>query len=93
MIFDLIASEYGYSFEDIRNMTMREIDIAMKYIGIRKHNEIAVNGKIHGLDMPFKETPMDKDEVVFSPEQKEYLDQIVDNGMKAIQERKQKRAR
>ena len=93
MIFDVIANEYGYTFDEIRNMTMREIDVAMKYIGIRKHNEVATNARIHGLEMEMKEVPKAEKEIKLSPEKEKQFNNIIDNGMKAIQERKRKRAR
>lgn len=33
---------------------MREINIALKNIGIRKHNEVALNANLHGSKMEYK---------------------------------------
>ena len=39
---------------------MREIDLALKNIGIRKHNDLAINANIHGHKMSYKSRPKQK---------------------------------
>ena len=50
-IFDLIASEYGYRFSDIRGMTPREIQAALRSITKRKDSAWRFEAALHGVKL------------------------------------------
>lgn len=54
MIFDLIASEYGYSFTQIRAMTMREIETAVRNISRRRTDQAKFDASLHGVQLDQK---------------------------------------
>lgn len=53
-VFDLVASQYGYTFEDFKAMTLRTLTGCLEMIDIRTHNEFALNANIQGHKVEFK---------------------------------------
>ena len=64
---------------------MREIGVAIQYGNRRKHNETAVQGRFHGFDIPFKESPVKKTEVKLTKEQEKMADDIISERFKAVE--------
>lgn len=50
-------------------MTKREIQVAIKYIQIRRHNNYAMQAALHGHKIKLKHTAPEKHTEVFSPEE------------------------
>ena len=50
-----VGSEYGYTFDQISDMSMREVCIGIKNINIRKYNDVAAQANMHGIKMPPKQ--------------------------------------
>lgn len=51
IIFDLIASEYGYTWEQFIGLTYKLLDSCLEAIARRTHNKTAVLASIHGIKM------------------------------------------
>jgi hypothetical protein len=48
-------SEYGIQdFETLSRWTLREVDIALKKIGVRRHNTYAARAALHGYKVPMR---------------------------------------
>lgn len=50
-IIDLIANEYGWSLEQIYDLTKTELELLAKAIVARKNREMKLQGAMHGLDL------------------------------------------
>jgi len=57
MIFDLIASQYGYTFKEIGQMTFKQVFIAFTQIMKRKKEEIKLQAKMIGAEI--------KDDIIY----------------------------
>ena len=51
VIFDLIASEYGYDWSQFVSMTYKMLDACMEAISRRTHNKTVVQAAMHGIKM------------------------------------------
>jgi len=51
IIFDLVASEYGYTFEQFIGLTYKLLDSCLEAIARRTHNKTAVTAAMHGIKM------------------------------------------
>jgi len=69
---------------------MREIAVAIEYGNIRKHNEIAVQGRFHGADIPFKTAKKQPTPIELTKEQEAMGEQAINERFRAIQERKKR---
>lgn len=84
IIFDLFASEYGYTWEQFISMTYKQLNACLTCIYRRTHNKTAVQARIHGIDMDFwKEDIKPK---------KEVFDKANDLVDKLLREKQQKTA-
>jgi len=84
----MIAHEYGYTFDQIRNMTMRDVDIAMKNINIRRHNDFVSQCRLHGAQgIDYHKRPRDVEEINLTKEQENITEQAINERFRAIQER------
>jgi len=77
MIFDLIASEYGYSFAEIRAMTMREIETALRHISRRRTDQAKFDASLHGVTIDAPEHPSQ-----ISSEKREAMDRGLEKIMR-----------
>lgn len=61
-IFDVFASEYGYTWDTFISMTFKQVNALMVAFNKRKHNEMALQAAMHGVKMePIREKiPMTK---------------------------------
>jgi hypothetical protein len=50
-VFDIIASEYGYTLEQFGQMTVREVFVCMSNISKRKNNDLVIQAKLHGMKL------------------------------------------
>jgi len=57
----MIASEYSYTFDQISNMTPREIQISIHAIGKRKNSEQIFQGALMGHDLKVDDEPQYKE--------------------------------
>lgn len=73
----MIASEYGYTFDQIADMTPREISVALNNISIRKHNEVALNANIHGHKMQYKQRAKTIKSAELSKEDEAFIDRTI----------------
>lgn len=51
IIFDLIASEYGYTWQQFTNLTYKLLDACLEAITRRTHNKTAALAAMHGIKM------------------------------------------
>ena len=51
VIFDSIASEYGYTWEQFVSMTYKLLNHCLEAIAKRNHNNYAAQAALHGLKM------------------------------------------
>ncbi len=51
IIFDLIASEYGYTWEQFSGLTYKLLNSCLEAISRRNHNKTAVLAAMHGIKM------------------------------------------
>lgn len=51
IIFDLVAAEYGYTWEQFVGLTYKLLNACMENIARRTHNERVVIAQMHGLKM------------------------------------------
>lgn len=51
IIFDSIASEYGYTWEQFAGLTYKLLAACLEAIARRTHNNTAVLASIHGIKM------------------------------------------
>lgn len=51
IIFDSIASEYGYTWGQFVSMTYKMLDACLEAIARRTHNQTAVLASMHGIKM------------------------------------------
>lgn len=72
MIFDIVASEYGYTLSQFSALTPCVLFIALDRIARRNHNAFACRAALMGVKIPFKKTPGHKVESDASPETKEF---------------------
>ena len=49
IIFDSIASEYGYTWDQFTGMTYKMLDVCLEAISRRTHNKNAVLAAMHGI--------------------------------------------
>ena len=53
-MFDIIASEYGYTYEEFKQMTLRTLHGALEMINIRTHNEYVKQAALKGIKLEAK---------------------------------------
>ena len=67
IIFDSIASEYGYTWDQFIAMTYKLLNACLESIARRSHNKTAVLAAMHGIKMDlYKEhegKPLSKDDI------------------------------
>jgi len=51
VIFDSIASEYGYTWEQFINMTYKLLNCCLEAIAKRTHNNTVIQAAMHGIKM------------------------------------------
>lgn len=73
-VFDLIASEYGYTMDQFKAMTLRQLNGCLEMIDIRTHNEFALNASIHGHKVELKKVMRQVEEL--SDKMKEEMERI-----------------
>lgn len=49
IIFDLIASEYSYTWKQFIKLTYKQLNIYLEAIARRNHNKTAVLASMHGI--------------------------------------------
>ena len=55
VIFDLIASEYGYSWRRFVGLTYKQLDAFLEAIAARSHNNMATQAAMRGIKVePYK---------------------------------------
>ena len=52
---DAFSSEYGWTLNEILDLTMLQASTLLEQIGIRKHNEYAAQAGLHGHKIKMKE--------------------------------------
>lgn|GEM_PF-5595676 len=87
IIFDLIASEYGYTWEQFTGMTYKILDACLEAIHRRTHNKTAVLAQMHGIKMELYE----KRQKIAPPSEKTL--KAVDKHISDILKEKQKQAK
>lgn len=50
-IFDSIASEYGYTWDQFTGLTYKLLDACLESIAKRQHNKTSVYAAMHGIKM------------------------------------------
>ena len=50
-IFDLIASEYGYTWGQFTALTYTQLEAFLGAVSRRRHSDVAINAQIHGIRM------------------------------------------
>lgn len=78
-IFDLFFSEYGWSQDQVWQMTMRQVVAYRDKIEIRNWNKIAVKVKLAGGKMDFKTNAK---EVEISEEDEQKIDKAIKDAVK-----------
>lgn len=53
LIFDLIASEYGYTWSEFTELTYKQLNACLESIARRTHNDYAFIANIHGVEMDY----------------------------------------
>ena len=48
----MLASEYGWTIEQVMSCTMRQISFLMRQIGLRKQTDMCMEASIHGIKIP-----------------------------------------
>ena len=51
LIFDLIASEYSYTWEQFTGMTYKQLDACMEAINRRNHNSLVTQAALKGVKL------------------------------------------
>ena len=51
IIFDIVASEYGYCWKDFTALTYKQLDTFLEVIAQRRHNDIVVQASLHGIKL------------------------------------------
>jgi hypothetical protein len=49
-IFDVLAHEYGWTFDQVGRLSFREIDWCLRQIGRRKHEDRAFQARLAGFE-------------------------------------------
>lgn len=58
-------------------MTLREVDISLRRIGIRQHNEFALQAKLHRIEIPFKGIDMAEKAKPLDPKLEKQADDVL----------------
>lgn len=53
-VFDLIASEYGWTFDEFKKVTLRTLQGCLEMIDIRTHNDFVKQASLKGIKLEFK---------------------------------------
>lgn len=77
MIFDLLASEYGYSVEEISSLSMREVDMLLTACSKRTRQKLNHEASLHGMKLTGGEEPQEPIEL--PPEAEKNLDKLYQN--------------
>ena len=75
----MIASEYGYTFDEFKKMTYRTLFAAVEMIGIRNHNKYAREAALQGIKLDVKNVNR-----TFEPLEDAAKKQMIDVHQKAI---------
>ena len=71
VIFDTIASEYGYTWEQFAGMTYKLLDSCLEKIAARTHNKTAILAAMHGIKIELyqKPTPVSEKTLEYAAEE------------------------
>ena len=58
LIFDVIASEYSYTWKQFTGLTYKQLDACLEAIAARTHNKTAVLAAMHGIKMDMYRKPI-----------------------------------
>jgi len=79
IIFDSIASEYGYTWQQFVNMTYKLLNHCLEAIARRTHNNTVVQAAMHGLKMDLYKR--------VKPVSEKILDQATSEAYKLLQQK------
>lgn len=71
----MIASEYGWTFDDFKKITMRTLHSCLEMIAIRQHNDFALNASLKGVKIEFKKVKKQVEDM--TQEQKKMMNEVI----------------
>lgn len=87
----MIASEYGWDFEQFKKLTLRRLQSCLEMIEIRNHNNYAKQAALKGIKLDFKHVKRKFKEL--SDEQKQMMIEVTRAAAQRKVQEKAERAR
>ena len=81
-LFDLCASQYGWTVEEFLSHTPRQIELITTPLNNRRHNDSAFQINLHGGKAEYKDGEIDSTLDWVYEQQKQNNEKVIDDSMK-----------
>ena len=84
--------EYGWTYDQFKKLTLRQIDLAVRKIAKRRHNNFAMEASLHGANIPLIRDIYEDVDNKMSPEKEKRIEAYI-NGRMAEKQRELSRGK